>query len=155
MRTALLLMNDNYRENFIAFRLIPFRSIAFRTLVYFVSFHCIHFLSFCIIVNSVSLRFVSHFSIFCFVPFRILVYFVSFLILVYFVAFRNISFRFVSISFRSLVQPCNLTGSKIHRNSINIDFLLIINTFIYVLSMKENENSLLFSACPDTYIEIL
>ena len=85
----------------------------FRTLVYFVSFRCIHFLSFRIIVNSVSLRLVSHFSIFRFVAFRFAFQYisfrcVSFLTLVYFVALRSISFRFVrcvSISFRSLVQP--------------------------------------------------
>ena len=117
MRTVhvLLLMNDNYRENFIAFRWIPFRYIAFRTLVYFVSFRCIHFISFRIIVNFVSLR--------C----------VSFGILEYLAAFRNISFRFVSlrfvhcvsISFRSLVQPCKMRNETrnetcaTERNEIN------------------------------------
>ena len=79
-------------------RFAKFRFVLLRfALIYFVSFRCIHFISFRIIVNFAPLRCVSFHS------------------LVYFVAFRNISFRFVSfrfvrcvsISFRSLVQPYN------------------------------------------------
>ena len=82
MRTVLLLMNDNYKENF-----IPFRYVAFGTLVYFVSFRCIRFISFRIMVNFLSFRFA-----FQYISLR-------------FVIFRFVLLYFVSISFRSLVQP--------------------------------------------------